>query len=113
MNPLDLLIPVAHAQAASGASPGGGLLSMLPLVAMVVVFLFLVILPQSKRAKQHREMVAKLQKGDEVITNGGMAGRVTDIGDSFVTLEVASGVQVKFQRAAITMVLPRGSLKAS
>ncbi|HTA64305.1 MAG TPA: preprotein translocase subunit YajC [Xanthomonadaceae bacterium] len=113
MNPLDLLIPVAHAQAASAAAPNAGMMNIVLLVAFVGVFIFIVILPQSKRAKQHRELLAKLQKGDEVVTNGGVAGRVAEIGDAFITLEVADGVQVKFQRMAISMVLPRGSLKAS
>jgi preprotein translocase subunit YajC len=112
MNPLDLLIPVAHAQSAP-ASPGGGLLGMLPFVVLFAVFIFMIIIPQSRRAKQHRELLAKLQKGDEVVTNGGIAGRVAAIGDSFVTIEIADGVQVKFQRMAIAMVLPRGSLKAT
>ena len=112
MNPLDLLIPVAHAQAGPAAQ-GGGIINLFMIVAFVGVFVFLVILPQSKRTKQHREMLAKLQKGDEVITSGGLAGRVADIGESFITLEVADGVQMKFQRIAIAMVLPRGSLKAS
>ena len=113
MNPLDLLIPVAHAQTATAAAPGGGLMGVLPLVVVFVVMVFLMIVPQSKRAKQHREMLAKLQKGDEVVTNGGVAGRVADIGDSFITIEISDGVKVKFQRAAISMVLPKGSLKAS
>ena len=113
MNPLDLLIPVAHAQSAPAAAPGGGLMGLLPFVLMFVVMIFLMIVPQSKRAKQHREMLAKLQKGDEVVTNGGVVGRVADIGDAFVTIEIADGVKVKFQRAAISMVLPKGSLKAS
>ncbi len=114
MNLLDLLIPVAHAQSApAGAPPGGGMFQIILLGAFVAVFVFVVILPQSKRAKQHRELLAKLQKGDEVITSGGVAGRVAELGDSFITLEVADGVKMKFQRAAISMVLPRGSLKAS
>ena len=83
------------------------------IVAFVGVFYFIGIRPQARRAKEHRELLAKLQKGDEVITSGGLAGRVADIGDSFITLEVSDGVQMKFQRIAIAMVLPRGSLKAS
>ena len=113
MNPLDFFIPVAHAQAVNPAGPGGGLSTfILPIVMLAVVF-FLMILPQNKRTKQHREMLAKLQKGDEVVTNGGLAGRVTDLGDAFVTIEISNGVNAKFQRAAIAMVLPKGSLKAS
>jgi preprotein translocase subunit YajC len=113
MNPLDFFIPVAHAQAAPAGAQGGGLLSLAPLAVMFVIVIFMIILPQSKRAKQHRELLAALQKGDEVVTNGGVAGRVTGIGDSFVTIEISDGVQVKFQRAAISMVLPKGTLKAS
>ena len=113
MNPLDFFIPVAHAQASAPAGPGGGLMGVLPFVVLFAVFLFMIVLPQNKRAKQHRELLAKLQKGDEVVTNGGLAGRLTDLGESFVTTEVANGVNVKFQRAAIAIVLPKGSLKAS
>ncbi|HEY2344313.1 MAG TPA: preprotein translocase subunit YajC [Xanthomonadaceae bacterium] len=113
MNPLDLLIPVAHAQSAPAAAPSGGLMGLLPFVLMFVILIFFMIVPQSRRAKQHREMLARMEKGDEVVTNGGIAGRVTDIGDAFVTIEVADGVKVKFQRMAISMVLPKGSLKAS
>jgi preprotein translocase subunit YajC len=113
MNPLDLLIPVAHAQAAPAAASGGGLSMFLFPVIMIGVLYFIMIRPQARRAKEHRDLLAKLQKGDEVVTSGGLAGRVTEIGDSFITLEVADGVQMKFQRVAIAMVLPRGSLKAS
>ena len=114
MNLLDLLIPAAHAQAAPAAAPGGaGMLNLVVIVAFVGIFVFFVILPQSRQAKQHRELLSKLQKGDEVITASGIAGRVAEMGDSFIALEVADGVQVKFQRAAIKAVLPRGSLKVS
>jgi len=113
LDPLDLLIPVAHAQAAPGGPQGGGLMSLLPFVVLFVVMIFFMIIPQSRKAKQHREMLAKLQKGDEVVTHSGIAGRVAEIGDAFISLEIADGVRVKFQRAAISMVLPKGSLKAS
>lgn len=113
MNPLDLLIPVAHAQAASTGKPGDSLMGLLPFVILFAVFIFLMVIPQSRRAKQHREMLAKLQKGDEVVTNGGLAGRVADLGDAFITLEIADGVKAKFQKAAIAVVLPKGSLKAA
>ncbi|HEV2608598.1 MAG TPA: preprotein translocase subunit YajC [Xanthomonadaceae bacterium] len=113
MNPLDLLIPVAHAQATSAAAPNAGVFNIFLIVAFVGIFYFIGIRPQARRAKEHRDLLAKLQKGDEVVTSGGLAGRVTEIGDSFITLEVADGVQMKFQRVAIAMVLPRGSLKAS
>ena len=113
MNLLDLLIPVAHAQAAPAAQQGGGTQTLIFMIVMVGVFYFIMIRPQMKRAKEHRDLLAKLQKGDEVITSGGLVGRVDEIGDSFITLEVADGVRMKFQRAAIATVLPRGSLKAS
>jgi preprotein translocase subunit YajC len=113
MNLLDLLIPVAHAQSAPAAPPDGGMIQIAMIVGVGLIFYFMMIRPQMKRQKEHRDLLAKLQKGDEVITSGGLAGRVAEIGDSFITLEVADGVHMKFQRIAIAMVLPRGSLKAS
>ena len=112
MSLFDLLISPAAAQAAPGASgsPLAGLL--LPLVFIGVMFFFM-IRPQMKRAKEHRELIAKLAKGDEVITNGGIAGRVEDIGESFITVEIADGVRIKLQRAAVTAVLPKGTLKSA
>ena len=74
---------------------------------------FLMIRPQMKRAKEHRELLAKLAKGDEVITNGGIAGRVDDIGESFITVEIADGVRVKLQKGAVVAVLPKGTLKSA
>ena len=112
MSLLDLVISPAAAQTADGAqsSPLAGLL--LPLVFIGVMFFFM-IRPQMKRAKEHRELIAKLAKGDEVITNGGIAGRVEEIGENFVTVEIADGVRVKLQRAAIVAVLPKGTLKSA
>lgn len=115
MNLLDLLISPAHAQAA-GAAPAGGFLGgfeslLLPLVLIAVMY-FLIFRPQAKRAKEHRAMLDKLSKGDEVLTNGGIAGTVTDIGDSFVTVEVAANVRIRVQRGAIANVLPKGTLKS-
>ena len=115
MNPLDFLIPVAHAQAAgaSAASPMGGLQTFLFPIILIVIMYFLMIRPQMKRQKDHRAMLDKLAKGDEVITSGGIAGTVAAIGESFVTVEVASGVQLRVQRAAIANVLPKGTLKSA
>ncbi|MCX7043185.1 MAG: preprotein translocase subunit YajC [Gammaproteobacteria bacterium] len=112
MSLLDLLISPAAAQAAPAA--GGSALTglLLPLVFIGVMF-FLMIRPQMKRAKEHRELIAKLAKGDEVITNGGIAGRIDDLGDAFVTVEIADNVRVKLQRAAIVAVLPKGTLKSA
>jgi preprotein translocase subunit YajC len=84
---------------------------LLPLVFIGVMFFFM-IRPQMKRAKEHRELIAKLAKGDEVITNGGIAGRVDDIGENFISVEIAEGVRVKLQRAAVVAVLPKGTLKS-
>ena len=89
------------------------LLGALALIILFVVFWFLLLRPQMKKAKEHRELVAKLQKGDEVLTNGGIAGRIEDLGESFVTVEVADKVAIKVQRGAITAVLPKGTLKSA
>jgi preprotein translocase subunit YajC len=107
---MDWLISTAAAQAQS--SPQSGLMSFLPLVLIFVVFYFLLIRPQTKRAKEHRAMVAALEVGAEVVTNGGILGKVTELADQFVTVEVAAGVNVKVQRQAISQVLPKGTLKS-
>ena len=113
MSLLDLLISPAAAQAAGAPAQGNPLLGMLPMLLVVVVMFFLMVRPQMKRAKEHRELLAKLAKGDEVLTNGGLAGRIEDIGDSFVSVEIASGVSVKLQKGAIAAVLPKGTLKSA
>ena len=82
-------------------------------VILIAIMYFLMIRPQMKRQKEHRAMLDKLAKGDEVITNGGIAGTVVGIGENFITVEVASGVQLKLQRGAITSVLPKGTLKSA
>lgn len=113
MNLLDFLVSPAAAQAAGGPAPASPLMSLLPLIVLFIVFWFLLLRPQMKKAKEHRELVAKLQKGDEVLTNGGIAGRIEDLGESFVTVEVADRVAIKVQRGAITAVLPKGTLKSA
>ena len=87
-------------------------MSMLPLVLMFVVLYFVMIRPQMKKQKEHRAMVEALAKGDEVVTGGGIAGRVTDVGDSFVQIEVAPNTVVAVQKQAVATVLPKGTLKA-
>jgi preprotein translocase subunit YajC len=99
--------PAAGGQAAGGAS------MLIIIVVMFVAMYFMLIRPQQKRQKQHRAMVEALAKGDEVITNGGIAGRIDALGDSFVTVEIADGVKIKLQRAAISQVLPKGTLKSA
>ena len=113
MNLLDFLIPAAHAQAAGAPPAGLGLGGFLLPIILIAVMYFLMIRPQMKRAKEHRAMLDKLSKGDEVITSGGIAGTVTDIGDNFVTLEVADNVRVRVQKAAVGNVLPKGTLKSA
>lgn len=109
---LDFLIPLAHAQStAGGGSATNGLLSLAFPIILLVVFYFLLIRPQMKRSKEQRQMTASLTKGDEVVINGGLAGRITDIGEVYMTLEVADNVEVKVQKAAVSGVLPKGTLK--
>ena len=113
MSLLDLLVSPAAAQAA-GAAPGqGGMLSLLFPIVLIGGMFFLMIWPQMKRQKEHRALLTRLAKGDEVLTNGGLAGRIEDIGDNFVSVEIASGVTVKLQKAAIAAVLPKGTLKSA
>jgi preprotein translocase subunit YajC len=112
MNLLDLVISPAYAQAAGQASPSIWSTLMFPVILIAVMY-FLMIRPQMKRAKEHKEMLGKLGKGDEVITSGGVAGTVTEIGDNFVTVEIADNVRVRVQKAAISNVLPKGTLKAA
>ena len=109
---MEWLIASAHAQAAGGAQPNA-LLQMLPLVLIFVVFYFLLIRPQQKRAKEHKAMVSALAAGDEVVIAGGVLGRIAEIRDQFLVVEIADGVQVKVQRHTVTSVLPKGTLKSA
>ena len=109
---MDWLIASAHAQAAGGAQPNG-LLQMLPLLLIFVVFYFLLIRPQAKRAKEHKAMVAALGVGDEVVIGGGILGRIVETGEQFLTVEITNGVQVKVQRHTVTSVLPKGTMKSA
>ena len=107
MELLDFFISSAHAQ---DASSSGGLMSFLPLIVIFIIFYFLLIRPQMKRAKEHKQLVSQLGKGDEVVTNGGLLGRITNVGESFVTVEVAENVQIKVQRHAIASIMPKGTI---
>lgn len=111
---MDFFISAAHAQAA-GAAGGqpNPILSFLPLIILFGVFYFLLIRPQMKRQKELRAMVSALNRGDEVITSGGLLGRIEAIADQHVTLEIADGVRVRLQKQAITAVLPKGTLKGA
>jgi preprotein translocase subunit YajC len=106
------MIGTAYAQSAAGGSAGNELLTLLPMIGIFVVFYFLLIRPQQKRAKEQKAMIGALQKGDECVTAGGIVGKVTKLDDNYVTLQVAGGTEIAFQRNAITALLPKGSLKA-
>jgi len=108
--PMSFLIAQAAPAAGSQGNPLVGL--ALPILLLVVMF-FVMIRPQMKRQKEHRAMLSALSKGDEVVTNGGIAGRVDDIGESFVTVEIAPNVKIKLQKGAVQQVLPKGTLKSS
>jgi preprotein translocase subunit YajC len=110
---MDFFISNAYAQAAAPAAAPNPLMSFLPLIILFGIFYFMLIRPQMKRAKEQRSMIAALAKGDEVLTNGGLLGRIDDIAEQFVTLEIAPNVTVKLQKQAISAVLPKGTLKAS
>jgi preprotein translocase subunit YajC len=102
---------ISDAMAAAPQGQGDALTSLLPLVFIFIVFYFLLIRPQSKKAKEHKQMVEALAKGDEIVTNGGLLGRITKVGDNFVELEVADGVIVKVQRQAAASLMPKGTIK--
>jgi preprotein translocase subunit YajC len=100
----------AQAPAAAPAS-GSSLMSMLPLVLMFVVLYFVMIRPQMKKQKEHKAMIDAVAKGDEVVTTGGLLGKITKVGDIYLSLELASGVEVQCQRGAVIQVLPKGTVK--
>ena len=110
-----MFISSAFAQTAPAAAAGGDmqstLMSMLPLLLMFAVLYFVMIRPQMKKQKEHRTMIDALAKGDEVVTAGGLLGKVSKIGDGNIGVEIASGVEVQMQRSAVVQVLPKGSLK--
>lgn len=110
-----MFISSAFAQTAPAAAAGGdmssSLMSMLPLVLMFVVLYFVMIRPQMKKQKEHKAMIDALAKGDEVVTGGGILGKVAKINDNTVSLEVAAGVEIQIQRSAVVQVLPKGSIK--
>lgn len=110
-----MFISEAFAQAAPAAtaseSPLSSLTSMLPLVLMFVVLYFVMIRPQMKRAKEAKAMIDALAKGDEVVTAGGMIGKISKVGESFLSIEIANGVEIQVQRTAVAQVLPKGTIK--
>ena len=110
---MEFFLTTAWAQDAGAAGSGSAWMQLLPLVLIFVVFYFLLIRPQTKRAKEHKEMVGKLQSGDEVVTNGGLLGRIAEVGDNFITLEVADGVTIRVQRFQVSQLMPKGTIKGN
>ena len=107
------MISLAHAQTAGAAAdPTGGFMQLLPMILMFVVLWFLMIRPQMKKAKEHKALIAALAKGDEVVTGGGLVGKIVKVGDNYVTVEIAEGTEVVVQKPAIGLVLPKGTLKS-
>ena len=109
-----MLISAAYAQAASGgggALTGEGLMGLMPIILMFGLLYFLMIRPQMKRAKEQKAMTDALQKGDEVITAAGLVGKVTKVGEAYISLEIAPGTEIQMQKAAVQTLLPKGSIK--
>jgi len=109
---MGFLISDAFAQGGGGGS-GPGMGDFLFLIVIFAVFWFLLIRPQQKRQKEHKAMVEGLSKGDEVVTNGGLLGKIIKVGDNFVTLEVADGLMVQVQRVAVAALMPKGTMKST
>lgn len=110
---MNFFISDAMAEGGAAASPEGGLLGFIPLILIFVIFYFLIIRPQVKRAKEHKKLTESVTKGDEVITGGGLLGKVTDVNDNFVTLEIAEGTEVKVQRQSVASLVPKGTVKSA
>ena len=102
---------ISDAMAQTGIGGEGGLLPLLPMVVLFVVFYFLLIRPQQKRQKQHKEMITTVGKGDEIVTMGGLLGKVVDLNDNFLTVEIAKGTHVKVQRNLVQAMMPKGTVK--
>jgi preprotein translocase subunit YajC len=107
----NMFISNAYAEAAA-ASPDSGIMNFLPLIALVAVFYFLILRPQTKRSKEQKTMIAALQRGDEVVTAGGEVGSVSKVYEQYVAVEIAENLEVKVQKSAIQSVLPKGTIKA-
>ena len=107
-----MFISNAYAQTAGASGAAGGLMSFLPIILMFVVLYFLMIRPQMKRQKEQKAMIDAIAKGDEVVTAGGIVGKVTKVADAYITLEVAEGTEIVMQKASITMLLPKGTVKS-
>jgi preprotein translocase subunit YajC len=110
---MNSLIPDAMAQTAGGAPAGAGTTSLIMMAVFVVIFYFLLIRPQQKKQKEHQAMLSKITAGDEVVTAGGILGKVIEVGDNFLTLVIAENVRFKVQRFQVTSLVPKGTLKGA
>jgi len=110
---MNSLIPDAMAQTAGAAPGGAGMTSLIMMAVFVVIFYFLLIRPQQKKQKEHQAMLSKITAGDEVVTAGGILGKVIEVGDNFLTLEIAENVRIKVQRFQVTSLVPKGTLKGA
>ena len=108
---IDFLISNAWAQ--SGAETGSAWTGLLPLILIFVAFYFILIRPQMKRQKEHRQLVEALEVGDEVVTSGGLLGRVEVVGDSFLTIQLSGGTEIKVERGAVVRVMPKGTVDSA
>lgn len=107
-----MLISNAYAQtAAAAAGPMDSVMQFLPIILMFAVLYFLMVRPQMKKAKEHKALLEALSKGDEVVTQGGLAGRIVKVGDDFISIAIADNVEIQMQKGAISLVLPKGTLK--
>ena len=109
---MSFFIPAAFADTAAGSPPGGEYMQFILLAGFLVIFYLMIWRPQAKRAKEHRNLVQGLQKGDEVVTGGGIVGRVVKVSDDFLVLAVSDTVELKVQKSAVVAALPKGTIKA-
>ena len=108
-------LSLAHAQTAAAPAPSTGstMMSLLPIIVMFVILYFIMLRPQMKKQKEMRAMLAALAKGDEVVTTGGVVGKITKVGENYISLEIAANTEIQLQRSAVTMVLPKGTIKSA
>ncbi len=109
---MSFFIAEAHAQAQTAAPPGGGMINIAMLVGLFAIMYFMLIRPQRKKQKEHQQLIEALSKGDEVVLTSGMLGKVTDVGEVYITVDVGNNVSLKFQKLAVHAVLPKGTIKS-
>lgn len=109
---MSLFIAEASAQAQAAAPPGGGMMQIVMLVGLFAIMYFMLIRPQRKRQKEHQQLIEAISKGDEVVMTSGMLGKVTDVSDIYISVDVGSNVVLKFQKSAVHAVLPKGTIKS-